>query len=1010
MLRYAAWVRYPHWPAGGPPALPPPALAAPRELWTGAQLFSLLLPPRLTLARCRGDGAEARLPAADDLLIRGGQLLFGELNKATLGSSANGIVDVIYRDRGPQATVRFMSDAQRMVNQWLMQRSFSVGIADCVLGPAGHAKIDERLQNGFANIDAILRESVPESMAAEAESTVQRILSRLLVLTGDSVQTHGQHNNAVAHMVRSGSKGNPINLSQICGCVGQQSVEGQRIHAEHASRMLPCFRATDLTPNSNGFVKNLYALGLEPHEYFFHAMGGRKGLVDTAVKTATTGYIQRRQIKAMEDMRVAYDGTVRSAHNEVVQFVYGCDGDDPCRLEKQTLAALAQGEAAHRTALCDAQPTAVQRDELARFRRLLAELRVSATSPLRPALYATLLLPNNISRLIRNWDHRHGADAAVAAAAAVCSEVHVCARVDALLAAVQRSRRGASEGLCAALAFHMGSRRLRARGFTEASLDRICAHVLTRAASAEATPGEMVGAIAAQSLGEPATQMTLNTFHLSGVANVGMTTGVPRLRELLDFSKKIRTPTVTLRLRPPYRDRAEVTHHLAQSLPAVGLALAVTSLRVLHEPDPASTVVEADQLALHLDAYFSRIPAGASEWVARLTLDKACLRTCGVDPPRLAAIVRERLPGAVHVVSSQVNDVDWWLRCRFLCAHDMVQHGFGSGDGGDGGDGGDCGDCGGVEQSLVHRIMLMVMDQLHILGHPGLTSASASELDVWDAGAECHRKEWVVSARSCALDSLLFFPVVDWAQSSSNDVAEVLNLFGIEAAAALIFHELRNTISFDGTYVDPRHLLMVANTMTFRGFVMSISRHGMNRTNTDPLARCSFEETADVLYDAALFGEHDETRGVSQNIMTGQMCCVGTGSFDVLMPDWSLPSVGAVGERNAKLVKTTMRRCAPELSARRPEHTFGYVDLATWPRNTRLDADSEMPYHTEAPPPPPTTGPHVGAGIWYDAASEVHAQRRRPIECPPSPDDRLEVLARRTSLKETREVAMSTAT
>jgi len=174
-----------------------------------------------------------------------------------------------------------------------------------------------------------------------------------------------------------------------------------------------------VSPDANGFVKNSYALGLEPHEYFFHAMGGREGLVDMAVKTATTGYIQRRQIKAMEDMRVAYDGTVRSAHNEVVQFVYGCDGDDPCRLEKQTLAALAQGEAAHRAALCNAPPTALQRDELARFRRLLAELRASATSPLRPALDATLLLPVNVSRLIRNWDHGAvGAALRVAAAEA----------------------------------------------------------------------------------------------------------------------------------------------------------------------------------------------------------------------------------------------------------------------------------------------------------------------------------------------------------------------------------------------------------------------------------------------------------------------------------------------------------------------------------------------------------------------------------------------------------------
>jgi len=90
----------------------------------------------------------------------------------------------------------------------------------------------------------------------------------------------------------------------------------------------------------------------------------------------------------------------------------------------------------------------------------------------------------------------------------------------------------------------------------------------------------MVGAIAAQSLGEPATQMTLNTFHLSGVANVGMTMGVPRLRELLDFSKKIRTPIATLRLRTPYRDNAEVARRLARSLPAVGLASAPGARRL----------------------------------------------------------------------------------------------------------------------------------------------------------------------------------------------------------------------------------------------------------------------------------------------------------------------------------------------------------------------------------------------------------------------------------------------
>eukprot|EP00962_Isochrysis_galbana_P026421 scaffold8210_cov102-Isochrysis_galbana.AAC.2 len=124
----------------------------------------------------------------------------------------------------------------------------------------------------------------------------------------------------------------------IGGCVGQQSVEGRRILPQHGARTLACFAHTDNGVSAHGFVQNSYALGVEPHEYFFHAMGGREGLVDTAVKTSVTGYIQRRQMKSMEDNRAAYGGTVRNAQNEVVQFSYGGDGNDPCRLEKHACA------------------------------------------------------------------------------------------------------------------------------------------------------------------------------------------------------------------------------------------------------------------------------------------------------------------------------------------------------------------------------------------------------------------------------------------------------------------------------------------------------------------------------------------------------------------------------------------------------------------------------------------------------------------------------------------------
>lgn len=127
-------------------------------------------------------------------------------------------------------------------------------------------------------------------------------------------------------MVQAGSKGNNINISQIMACVGQQNVEGKRIAYGFNKRTLPHFAKDDFGPESKGFVQNSYFLGLTPSELYFHAMGGREGLIDTAVKTAETGYISRRLMKALEDVMVKYDGSVRTSKDRLIQFLYGEDG------------------------------------------------------------------------------------------------------------------------------------------------------------------------------------------------------------------------------------------------------------------------------------------------------------------------------------------------------------------------------------------------------------------------------------------------------------------------------------------------------------------------------------------------------------------------------------------------------------------------------------------------------------------------------------------------------------
>jgi hypothetical protein len=194
------------------------------------------------------------------------------------------------------------------------------------------------------------------------------------------------------------------------------------------------------------------------------------------------------------------------------------------------------------------------------------------------------------------------------------------------------------------------------------------------------------------------------------------------------------------------------------------------------------------------------------------------------------------------------------------------------------------------------------MDTVAVCGHPVITYASVREMKGVSGS------EYVVDTQGCSLFDFSASECVDWNMSYSNDIQEILSLFGIEAAAATLYQELTSTISFDGTYVDPRHIHMIVNTMTFRGFVMPLSRHGINRLETGPLLRCSFEETPDILCDAACFSERDNGLGVSQNIMTGKLPQIGSGCMTIMMPKWSFnPRTMETAKPTGRVLKSIVR-------------------------------------------------------------------------------------------------------
>ena len=124
-----------------------------------------------------------------------------------------------------------------------------------------------------------------------------------------------------------------VNFSQIAACLGQQELEGRRVPRMISGKTLPCFQPFDLSERAGGYIQDRFFSGLRPQEYYFHCMAGREGLVDTAVKTAETGYMSRRLMKALEDLSLRYDGTVRNSTGGIVQLSYGDDGMEPTKME-----------------------------------------------------------------------------------------------------------------------------------------------------------------------------------------------------------------------------------------------------------------------------------------------------------------------------------------------------------------------------------------------------------------------------------------------------------------------------------------------------------------------------------------------------------------------------------------------------------------------------------------------------------------------------------------------------
>ena len=279
------------------------------------------------------------------LEIRNGEYIRGQMNKSVLDDYTKGLIQRTCNDFGNMASAKFIDDLQNIVTEYMKTAGFSVGISDLISNEETNQKIVEIITNKKTDVKNLIDQvqiglfenNTGKTNEQEFETQVNNILNKATDESGKVGLKSLNKNNRFVTMVNAGSKGSDLNITFMISCLGQQNVDGKRIPYGFEHRTLPHFTKFDDSPGARGFVESSYINGLSPQELFFHAMGGRVGLIDTAVKTSSTGYIQRRLIKGLEDLMVNYDMTVRTNKNKVVQFVYGEDNMDSIKVENQPL-------------------------------------------------------------------------------------------------------------------------------------------------------------------------------------------------------------------------------------------------------------------------------------------------------------------------------------------------------------------------------------------------------------------------------------------------------------------------------------------------------------------------------------------------------------------------------------------------------------------------------------------------------------------------------------------------
>ncbi|EHY58706.1 DNA-directed RNA polymerase III subunit C1 (rpo31) [Exophiala dermatitidis] len=956
--------------------LPPPAVIKPQTLWTGKQVFSVMLRPNkqspvtVNLDAASRDhsqyhpGLHRDLQDDSFLCIRNSEVLCGRMDKATVGSGKkNSVFYILYRDFGPDAAAQGMNRLSKLCARWLGNQGFTVGISDVTPpDPLVKAK-HEMIAKVFEECKAFVRLSKEGKLkrkpglddAGTLEAEQIRILSTVRTNIAGLLTAQLSKRNSPMVMAISGSKGSNINVAQMAALLGQQDIEGKRVQDGFQDRTLPHFAKHERSPPSKGFISNSFFSGLLPYEFLFHAVGGRVGLVDTAVKTAETGYMSRRLMKSLEDLSTQYDRTVRNSASNIVQFRFGDDELDPVDMEASAKPVDFDRTFAHVEAttfdmnepgLSDTEMHAILEEILAPRRKALTrfdfsgaelpfdvddERMVDQSESQRAFLQSihdfVMAKARNLieakvqkkqyalppARVTSGSKRKAETEPEEAENEEPATAQRQSGRKGASSASVKKQKTVASDSRAVTRVLAPPSTKDRfdlTCKVSERTLRAFINLCLEKYERARTEPAHAVGAVGAQSIGEPGTQMTLKTFHFAGVAGMSLTAGVPRIKEIINASKDISTPVITCRLER--RRDLTIPESLARivkgRIECLYLEDITSFIQISHSLDKPSCIV----LKISLDT------------IIELGLDLTLTDICN-------AIQKHRQLKAAKL-RIQIRGKDE-LKIHSDAPIKSTKRGAAA----------RIDEDGQTERLIRLQTLRRVLPSVHILGHPTATRAvvmaeddprsdeikalrraterakaekekekqkqraitlstepeiKSENGDDQEKGVKVEEPTEPALPKAAAVDDgkpvqmhrvmvegyglryCMNTEGVDPYHTHTNSVIETLQVLGIEAARSKIILEIQEVMK--SLSIDPRHMSLLADVMTYKGEVLGITRFGLAKMRDSVLQLASFEKTADHVFDAGIAGKVDKIEGVSESVIVGKTMGVGTGMVEVV--------------------------------------------------------------------------------------------------------------------------------